>query len=78
MNNFFTSLMTRWTSESPTLFKNITKIGLTLIAVGTSLLALNQIPSFTVPFELAKYSSYLILAGTCMSGVSKLTSTTNS
>ena len=73
MNNFFQILKQRITTESPTFFKYITKAGLIFIGIGTSFLALNQMPGFTVPFNLAQYASYLIVFGTAISAVSKLT-----
>ena len=69
MNN----LISRWNSESPLFFKWLINFGVGLASLGTTLLALSQIQGFTTSFPFAQYASYILIGGTILSTLSKLT-----
>ena len=75
MKTTILNLIERWKSDSPRFFKYLTAFGIGVTGMGTALLTLTAIPNFTLPFNLAQYASYLIVAGTCIGFTSKLTST---
>jgi hypothetical protein len=62
-------LKDRWNSESPRLFKNIIKIGLSVGAVGIGILA----SPVTLPIGIVTLGGYLATTGVIASAVAKLT-----
>ena len=70
---FLTLLYARWKSESPALFQKITNFGVTLVSVGMSMIAVPAIPNVTLPDWIAAIGKYMVIAGTCIGFVAKLT-----
>ena len=62
-------LKDRWKSESPRLFKNIIKIGLSVGAVGVGILA----SPVALPVGIVTLGGYLATTGVIASAVAKLT-----
>lgn len=63
------SLKERWGKESPDLFKNIIRIGLTIGGVGAALLA----APIALPASVTTAAGYLVTVGSVAAVVSKLT-----
>jgi hypothetical protein len=70
---FLTLFEARWKSDSPTFFKKIGEFGVSLIATGTSMIGVSAINSVTLPPIISKIGAGLVIAGTCIGFVSKLT-----
>lgn len=63
------SIKERWKRESPDLFKNIIRIGLTVGGVGAALLA----APIALPAAVTTAAGYLVTVGSVAAVVSKLT-----
>ena len=70
---FLSILWARWKSESPKLFIRFQNFGVGLASAGTAGIAIPNIPGVDFPPIIAKVSGYLIVAGFCIGGISKLT-----
>ena len=62
-------LRDRWKTESPRLFKNIIRIGLSVGAVGGALLA----SPIALPIAITTLAGHMVVAGVLTSAVAKLT-----
>lgn len=71
--NILQILWARWKSESPKLFVNIQKIGVSLFSAGLAGLAVPVIPKVKFPPIIETISGYCIVAGFCIGVISKLT-----
>ncbi len=63
------NLIERAAKPTPKFFRKLRNIGLTVAAIGTSLIA----APVALPAVLIKIAGYLTVAGTVMSGVSQVT-----
>lgn len=63
------NLIERAVKPTPKFFRKLRNIGLTVAAIGTSLIA----APVALPAVLIKIAGYLTVAGTVMSGVSQVT-----
>lgn len=63
------NLLKRANKPTPRFFRTLRNIGLTVAAIGTSIIA----APVALPAVLVKLAGYLTVAGTVMSGVSQVT-----
>jgi hypothetical protein len=63
------NLIERAVKPTPKFFRTLRNIGLTVAAIGTSIIA----APVALPAVLVKLAGYLTVAGTVMSGVSQVT-----
>lgn len=63
------SLLKRAAKPTPKFFRKLRNIGLTVAAIGTSIIA----SPVALPAVLVKIAGYLTVAGTVMSGMSQVT-----
>lgn len=63
----------RWKAESPTFFKKVQRMGVTLTAAGVAATATPAIPNAHIPEIVTTLGGYAITAGLCISFISKLT-----
>lgn len=67
-------LISRLTSPSPTFFKKLQAIGLTLTAIATTLMSLpSMITGFELPATLDKMTGYMMAIGLVIAAVAKTT-----
>ncbi len=65
------NILQRAAKPTPKFFRTLRNIGLTVAAIGTSIIA----APVALPAVLVKLAGYLTVAGTVMSGVSQVTVT---
>jgi len=70
--NFFQIINARWKSESPKFFIRFQRLGVGLASAGTAGIAIPNIPGVTFPPIISQVSGYFIVAGFCISVISKL------
>lgn len=73
MSNFFSTVIARFKSESPTFFKKVRNIGNSLMATGTAAISTQIIPQVKMPPVLITLGTHAIVAGFVMTLVASLT-----
>lgn len=63
----------RWKAESPSFFKKLQNLGVTLTATGVAATATPAIPNAHIPEIVTTLGGYAITAGLCIGIISKLT-----
>ena len=73
MKKIINTLINRWKSESPSLYKKICNLSTTILTVSVGTLAVSEIPNITFPENWISILSKIIIVCTPISIITKLT-----
>lgn len=73
MKKILNTIVTRWKSESPNIYKKICNLSTAILTVSTATLAVSELPNIVYPEKWISVLSKIIIITTIISLVTKLT-----